>query len=116
MAELTASISLGANLVDATRVPPYCALSWAVCLCGCLSAMSDVSIADRVVFQCFDCLRGVTIGQVLFAKLEEHLNSLATMKLSPYFRAVQEFQASNTLFGRLTTSVDWATWAEIGGS
>lgn len=29
---------------------------------------------------------------VLFAKLEEHLNSLSTMKLSPYFRSVQEFQ------------------------
>jgi dynein heavy chain 1, cytosolic len=29
---------------------------------------------------------------VLFTKLEEHLNSLVTMKLSPYFRNVQEFQ------------------------
>lgn len=55
-------------------------------------------VAGRMSPQCFDGLCGVSIGQVLFAKLEEHLNSLATMKLSPYFRAVQEFQASNTVF------------------
>jgi len=35
---------------------------------------------------------------ILFSKLEEHLNSLVSMKLSPFFRNVQEFQEETQMW------------------
>jgi hypothetical protein len=57
----------------------------------------------------------------LFAQLEEHLSSLATMRQSPYFKAVPEFQAEAALWEERLAAVQAAldAWVDLqvsGGS
>lgn len=60
-------------------------------------------------------VRLITGWDVLFAMLEDHLNSLSSLKQSPYFRNVQEFQEDTSIWeGRLTTLRGiFEVWIEV---
>ena len=60
-------------------------------------------------------IRLITGWDVVFTMLEDHLNSLASLKQSPYYRNVQEFQEDTVNWeGRLTTLRGiFDVWVEV---
>eukprot|EP01041_Mallomonas_annulata_P000303 gene303-544_t len=70
---------------------------------------SELSLITR------ENVRLITAWDVLFSMLEDHLNSLASLKQSPYYRNVQEFQEDTANWeGRLTSLRSIFTiWVEV---